>query len=98
MDGLYGFDGDFLAKGKKATPSKKGIGKHAAKKSSGKKKIFTQIVIDNSGSIEEVRVRAPHPKLREEIRSILMNLPQFIPGENEDRRVKVKYNLPINLA
>ncbi|MCH2034069.1 MAG: hypothetical protein MK202_11225 [Tenacibaculum sp.] len=66
--------------------------------SSGKRKIFTQIVIDNLGNIEEVRVRAPHPKLREEIRSILMNLPQFIPGENENRRVKVKYNLPINLV
>ncbi|CAL2088254.1 hypothetical protein [Tenacibaculum sp. 190524A05c] len=65
--------------------------------SPGKRKIFTQIVIDSFGNVEKIRVRAPHPKLKEEVRSILMKLPQFIPGENDNRRVKVKYNLPINL-
>ncbi|AUC16709.1 hypothetical protein BTO06_16825 [Tenacibaculum sp. SZ-18] len=63
----------------------------------GKRKIFIQIVIGNVGNVEEIKVRAPHPKLREKIQLILKKLPQFIPGENDKRPVKVKYNLPINL-
>lgn len=64
----------------------------------GKKKIYSQFVIGVSGFIEDIKVKAPHPKLKEEVESMLKKLPQFIPGEKGNRQVRVKYNLPISFV
>lgn len=63
--------------------------------SSGKKRITTQFVIDKKGNIIDIKVRAPHPNLKEEAQRIINKLPKFTPGKQRGNPVKVKYTLPI---
>ena len=63
--------------------------------SEGKYRIFTQFVIDEIGNLTDIKVRVPHPKLRDEIIKMLQKLPQFITGKQAGKVVKTKYNLPI---
>ena len=60
-----------------------------------KYKVFTQFVIDKTGNIIDIRVRAPHPELKIKIIKILEKLPQFIPGKQGGKVVKTKYTVPI---
>ena len=62
---------------------------------SGKKKIFTQFVIDENGNIINVLVKAPHPKLEKEAQRVIDKLPKFTPGKQRGNAVKVRYALPI---
>lgn len=61
----------------------------------GKKRITTQFKIDNHGNVSDVRVRAPHPKLKEEVVRMLNGLPKMKPGKKRGKAVNVRYNLPI---
>ncbi|MDY0780633.1 energy transducer TonB [Tenacibaculum sp. IB213877] len=63
--------------------------------SPGKKRIFTEFVIDKNGEVVEVKVRAPHPRLSKEAQKIVSKIPQFTPGRQNGKPVKVKYTLPI---
>ena len=60
----------------------------------GKHKIYTQFTIDKRGNIVDIKVRAPHTKLKDEITKVLQKLPQFIPGKQRNKVVKTKYTLP----
>lgn len=62
---------------------------------SGDYKIFAEFIINKSGHVEHVRVRAPHPRMQKEVEQMIKKLPQFTPGKIGDRNVKVKYLLPI---
>ena len=61
----------------------------------GRYKVFTQFIIDTLGNVTDIKVRAPHPKLKDEIIKMFKKLPQFIPGKQGGKIVKTKYNLPI---
>jgi len=61
----------------------------------GKKRISVQFLINKDGIIEDVKSRAPHPKLEEEAIRIIKLLPQMQAGEENGKKVKVRYNLPI---
>ena len=63
--------------------------------SSGKYKILTQFVIDKSGNITDIQIRAPHMKLEKETDRVVNKIPQFQPGKQNNKEVKVKYTLPI---
>ncbi|MGG6229592.1 energy transducer TonB [Tenacibaculum sp. SDUM215027] len=63
--------------------------------SSGKKRIYLQFKIGKTGEVEDIKVRAPHPKLKEEGIRILKLLPQMKPGFQEGEPVRVGYTLPI---
>ncbi len=63
---------------------------------SGKKRILTQFVIDKSGFVTDVQVRAPHPRLQKEANRVLKKIPKFKPGIQNDKPAKVKYTLPIS--
>lgn len=63
---------------------------------SGKKRIMTQFVIDKNGHVTDVKIRAPHPKLKKEAGRIIGKIPKLTPGVQNDRAVKVKYTLPIS--
>ena len=63
---------------------------------SGKKRIMTQFVIDKNGHVTDVKIRAPHPKLKKEAGRIIGKIPKLIPGVQNDKAVKVKYTLPIS--
>lgn len=62
---------------------------------SGKHRIFTQFIIDKKGEVVDVKIRAPHPKLKTETLQTIKKLPKFKPGKQNNRFVKVKYTLPI---
>ena len=61
----------------------------------GKKRITTQFKIDNHGNVSNIRVRAPHPKLQEEVIRVIKGLPKMKPGKKRGKAVNVRYNLPI---
>ena len=62
---------------------------------SGNHKIQTQFIINQKGSIIDVKIRAPHKKLKKEAQRIINKLPKFKPGKQNSRTVKVRYLLPI---
>jgi len=63
--------------------------------SPGRKQIFAQFIIDEKGNVTNIGVRGPHPKLKEETIRVLKLLPQFIPGKQDGKVVKVPFSLPI---
>lgn len=62
---------------------------------SGKHKIYAQFVIDKVGDVTQVKIRAPHKRLEKETQRIVDKIPQFTPGKQRGKPVKVKYTLPI---
>lgn len=62
---------------------------------SGKYKIYTQFVIDKSGVVSDVKIRAPHKRLEKETNKVVSKIPTFTPGKQNNKPVKVKYTLPI---
>ena len=63
---------------------------------SGKHKMHSQFVIDKYGKVIDIKIRAPHPKLEKEVLRIIQKLPQFTPGKQRMKPVKVRYTLPIS--
>ncbi|WP_051605658.1 energy transducer TonB [Polaribacter sp. Hel_I_88] len=63
--------------------------------SEGKHRLFTQFYIDENGNVIDIKVRAPHIKIKKEVTKMIQKLPQFIPGEQRGKAIKTKYNLPI---
>ncbi|WGH74499.1 energy transducer TonB [Tenacibaculum tangerinum] len=61
----------------------------------GNTRMYTQFTIDSLGNVSDVKVRAAHPKLKECIKEIIHELPQFIPAKKEGKNVSVKCTLPI---
>ena len=62
---------------------------------SGKHRIMVQFLIDKKGNVANIKVRAPHPKLKEEVIRIIKLLPKMEAGKQDDKVVNVRYNLPI---
>ena len=72
-----------------------GLGKELGLKS-GKHRILTQFVIDKTGKVTDVKIRAPHATLKKEVNRVVSKIPNFTPGENNRKeKVKVRYSLPI---
>lgn len=63
--------------------------------SPGKKRINVQFIIDKTGNITNIKVKAPHKRLEKEAKRIINLLPQMIPATQRLKHVKVRYNLPI---
>lgn len=61
----------------------------------GKKRIYLQFKIGKEGSIEDINVRASHPKLRDEARIIAKLLPKLIRGYQQGKPVRVGYTISI---
>lgn len=64
----------------------------------GKKRVYVQFKVDKTGEIVDVKARGPHADLEEEAIRIVSNLPAMIPGEENGKKVGVKYTLPITLV
>ncbi len=63
----------------------------------GQKRIILLFRINKSGVVDNIRVQAPHPKLKEECIRILKLLPKFYPGEQKGEFVGVKFTLPFRI-
>ena len=61
----------------------------------GVNRIIVQFRIDETGSITDIKARAPHPALVEEGKRVISSLPDMIPGEQNGKPVSVMYSLPI---
>ena len=61
----------------------------------GRQRISVQFMVDKTGDIVDVRARAPHPDLENEAVRVVSGLPQMIPGEQDGKKVRVIYALPI---
>lgn len=63
----------------------------------GTKRILLLFKIDKNGVVNDIRVKAPHSRLKEECIRILKLLPKFYPGEQKGKPVGVKYTLPFRI-
>jgi len=63
----------------------------------GRKKMLIQFRIDENGDITDIKSRAPHPKLQNEIARVLKLLPKMKPGKQRGKPVGVKYSFSIRL-
>ena len=62
---------------------------------SGRQRINVIFKIDKTGSITDVRARAPHPGLEKEAARVINMLPKMLPGKQRGKPVTVPYSLPI---
>ena len=62
---------------------------------SGRQRVNVIFKIDQSGSVVEVRSRAPHPRLEKEAARVINMLPKMKPGRQRGKAVVVPYSLPI---
>ncbi|WP_218598005.1 energy transducer TonB [Polaribacter sp. NJDZ03] len=65
--------------------------------SSGRKRVFIGFKIDKNGNIVDVNARAPHPKIKSEVISVMKQLPKMKPGRQRGKPVGVKYSIPFTL-
>ena len=63
----------------------------------GKKRIFIAFKIDKNGDIIDVKARAPHKQIKEEVLSVMQTLPKMIPGEHKGELVTVNYSIPLSI-
>lgn len=64
----------------------------------GKYKIQTQFLIDEKGNVTDIKIRAPHNRLKKETESLIRKLPKFTPGKQQNKTVRVRYTLPISFS
>lgn len=62
----------------------------------GKQRMYAQFTIDPLGNVTDIKIRAPHQKLKEYTIALIKKLPQFIPGKQNGINVSVRYTLPIS--
>ena len=58
-------------------------------------RIYAQFTISKSGTVKNIRVRTPYPKLENETLRVLRLLPPFKPGKNNGATVETSYSLPL---
>jgi len=61
----------------------------------GYQRITSSFIIDKKGQIVNIRVRAPHPQLKDEAIRVINLLPKMKPGKVNGKAVSVSYLLPI---
>ncbi len=61
----------------------------------GKQKIHVEFKIDKQGNVKDIKVRAPHHKLKSEAQRVINKIPKMKPGYQGKNPVNVVYNLPI---
>ncbi|WP_445747495.1 M56 family metallopeptidase [Polaribacter sp.] len=65
--------------------------------SSGKKRVFIGFKIDKNGNIGDVKIKAPHEEIKQEVLKVINSLPKMIPGQHEGKGATVKYAFPFTI-
>ncbi|MEM6686782.1 MAG: VIT domain-containing protein [Bacteroidota bacterium] len=63
--------------------------------SEGIQRAFALFTINKEGIIEDIRVRASHPRIEAEVKRVIRLLPQMRPGHQRGINIDVRYTLPI---
>lgn len=59
--------------------------------------VFVEFVIDREGAVTDASVlRGVHPLLDEEALRVVRTFPDFVPGRQRGKTVKVRYRLPLS--
>ncbi len=58
-------------------------------------KIFVSFKIDENGIVDDIKIKAPHPKIEKETARVINLIPKMRPGLHLGKPVKVAYTLPI---
>ncbi|WP_299894696.1 energy transducer TonB [uncultured Aquimarina sp.] len=61
----------------------------------GIQRIYVLFEISKQGVIENIKIRAPHPKLEKEAFRVIQTIPKLIPGKYQNKPVRTTYKLPI---
>ncbi|WP_298778717.1 hypothetical protein [uncultured Polaribacter sp.] len=80
----------FVKKFNSKLPNKLGL-------SPGRKRIFIGFKINKKGKITELKVRAPHIKIKEEVIRVMKKLPKSSPAIFGNKPVNIKYSIPFTL-
>ena len=65
--------------------------------SKGRKRVFIGFKIDKNGDIVDIKVRAPHIKIEEEVKKVMQQMPRVKPGYQSGKAVNIKYSIPFTL-
>ncbi|TVZ56878.1 hypothetical protein OD91_2180 [Lutibacter sp. Hel_I_33_5] len=63
----------------------------------GRKRVSIFFVINKDGIIDNLNVRAPHPKIKEEVINVMNTLPKMKPGIQRGKAIGVKYSIPFTM-
>ncbi len=61
----------------------------------GIQRISVQFTIDKTGSVTNIKARAPHQSLEKEAKRVMTKVPKMQPGKQSNIPVDVVYSLPI---
>lgn len=61
----------------------------------GNQRIYVSFVINKNGELDQLQVRAPHPRLEREAERVVKMIPKMMPGIQNNREVDVMFTLPI---
>jgi hypothetical protein len=65
--------------------------------SKGRKRVFIGFKIDKNGDIVDIKIKAPHIKIEEEVRRVMEQMPKVKPGYQSGKAVNIKYSIPFTL-
>ena len=80
----------FMKKFNADLPNKLGL-------SRGRKRVFIAFKINKFGKISDIKVKAPHPKIKEEVIAVMKKLPKVKPAVQSNKKVNIKYSIPFTL-
>ncbi|MBU3010066.1 energy transducer TonB [Polaribacter vadi] len=86
----------------------RGVQMHFAKKfdidlpkklglSKGRKRVFIAFKINTKGKIVNIQVKAPHPRIKQEVIKVMKQMPHVEPGTQGGEPVNIKYNIPFTI-
>lgn len=62
-------------------------------------KVFVQFVVDRDGSLSDIRIlRAPSKTIADETIRVFQLCPNWIPGIQNSKPVRVQYTVPVNFS
>jgi hypothetical protein len=65
--------------------------------SKGRKRVYIAFKVDKNGDIVDIKVRAPHIKIEEEVKRVMLQMPKVKPGYQSGKAVNIKYSIPFTL-